>query len=161
MFDESCVTTGVCPHCEELKTWNHWYHHDPALCDDCYFSSGKYYKMTKEEIEVQKIITQESQKNKLSSEFIVGTNDVLFLDKYVIGSIITYIGKGRGNFYSMQFTHPILNTVSDLNMIISHKGNVREFLGEKVVRLNETDDYIIFYLPVGTSFRTPTIPNIG
>lgn len=57
--DENCVKTSVCSKCEVLKTWNHWCHHDPSLCDDCYYVGGKYHKLTKEQavaIESQKSI---------------------------------------------------------------------------------------------------------
>lgn len=47
---------GICSKCEERKTWNIWYHSDPTLCDDCYYVNGKYYRMTKDEIQQMKSI---------------------------------------------------------------------------------------------------------
>lgn len=43
------VTTGICSKCEGHKTWNHWYHHDKTLCDDCYYHGAMYKLLTKEE----------------------------------------------------------------------------------------------------------------
>ena len=47
--DSRYTKTAICAKCKGYKTWNYWYHTNEHLCDDCYYVTGKYYNMSKEQ----------------------------------------------------------------------------------------------------------------
>lgn len=64
MNNEEFLVYGVCSKCNGYKSWDTWYHSDETLCDDCYYVSGDYYNLTKEEA-----IRNEFKKNN-NSEYL-------------------------------------------------------------------------------------------